>query len=774
MKKNVSKNWYKFLSEAVQKQLNEISKEELEKTKVEKYLLDKEEKYAKGRGGDVSKEPLEPIFEGKKRFAIPFGSKNDMSPNDKALLFYISKVREQGWTVDLNEPFGYATKVVEKEFKGKKFIDKKRVKIGPLIMALSPAAADFWQKNNKFYTTKENELYFASNYMIVFSRVPIDLLRMSDHDGWSSCHSPSGNNRQEGAYFRCAVEEAVTGGAIAYIVNTKELEGIDLEQDEVFKDVAREVGGATPLSRLRIRRFINRAGDDTFELGVPEIRVYGQDFPGFYQAVARVVMDKQKGEVKKIKEAYGTNQLDLDDWTLFGGTYEDSSGWTLFTEFFGQEFKFVGDPRKNPSFVERQNATEQVNTLVKNHNQNATFTEVYAEIDYEENELTINFGGSITFRKDFGPKANEVFQKLKKLNYAQEVEIGDLLDNYYSSKVFGVVLFDDRFNKTYDFELDGQNIEISIGITPEQMYTVGDLEALIRQLRLFEYSGNLEKLADAFVFVLQQINILEDTIKAKVEAIKGTLQNFSRDYPMLKEDSIISKSNPVLIANYDSFLKEFYDKLKDVPAYNVKEISSNQIYEMFDKGIMSKLISTLYRIRIKENLRDLFMTTTEEDDIYSKDLPAGYGHLQQQQSLFNKPVENKKRPGILTRNIDIGIGPGFDITGKKFEMIVFVNLKGKKEEDVDKYLQYLKFIDRMMPRIRDIVFDLYRKHVDELFEGMTKRIESGRLPFEQIVTKYPESFDFTQNNSQVSGRSNVQESKEKLFKLDGSTWRMRR
>lgn len=773
MKKNVSKNWYKFLSESVQKQLNEISKEELEKTKVEKYLLDKEEKYAQGKGGDVSKEPLEPIFEGKKRFAIPFGSKTDMSPNDRALLFYISKIREQGWTVDLNEPFGYATKIVEKEFKGQKFVDKKRVKIGPLIMAISPAAAEFWQKNNKFYTTKENELYFASNYMIVFSRVPIDLLRMSDHDKWSSCHSPPGRSGG-GAYFRCAVEESITGGAIAYIVKTEELEGIDLERDEVFKDVEREIGGANPLSRLRIRRFINRYGDDTFELGVPEIRVYGQDFPGFYQAVARVVMDKQKGEIKKIKEAYGINKLDLDDWTLFGGTYEDSSGWALFTEFFGQEFEFVGDPKKNPSFVERQNAIEQANAFVKNHNENATFTEVYAEVDYEENELTINFGGSITFRKDFGPKANEVFQKLKKLNYTQEVEISDLLDSYYSSKVFGVVIFDDRFNKTYDFELDGQNIEISIGLTPEQMFTMVDLEAFIRQLRSFEYSGNVEKLVNAFVFVLQQINILEDTIKAKVEAIKGTLQNFSRDYPKLEANNIISKSEPVLIANYDSFVKEFYDKLKDVPAYNVKEISPNVIYEMFDKGIMSKLISTLYRMRIKENLRDLFMSTSEEDDIYSIDLPAGYGHLQQQQSLFNKPVENKKRPGILTRNIDIGIGPGFDITGKKFEMIVFVNLAGKKEEDVDKYLQYLKFIDRMMPRIRDIVFDLYRKHVDELFEGMTKRIQSGRLPFEQIVTKYPESFDFTQNVPQVSDRRNVQENKGKIFKLDGSTWRIQK
>ena len=70
---------------------------------------------------------------------------------DRALLRYIEDLRRQGWEINLNEPFGYATKYYESKVGDKVYQNKKRVKIGPLIMGLGTHAAEFWQKNNKFY-----------------------------------------------------------------------------------------------------------------------------------------------------------------------------------------------------------------------------------------------------------------------------------------------------------------------------------------------------------------------------------------------------------------------------------------------------------------------------------------------------------------------------------------------------------------------------------------------------------------------------------------------
>ena len=77
--------WYKFLSEAVEKKsLQEITKYQLENTKLEKYLKNKDS------------DQLEAIFEGKKRIAIPFESDGaNLSRTDRQLLDYIKQLRQE-------------------------------------------------------------------------------------------------------------------------------------------------------------------------------------------------------------------------------------------------------------------------------------------------------------------------------------------------------------------------------------------------------------------------------------------------------------------------------------------------------------------------------------------------------------------------------------------------------------------------------------------------------------------------------------------------------
>ena len=72
----------------------------------------------------------------------------------------------------------------------------------------------------------EKRRYGGETKAIVYSRAPIDVLRMSDHPMISSCHS------QGGGFFQCAVQEAIRGGAIAYSVNQEDIQKI-IDEDRL-------------------------------------------------------------------------------------------------------------------------------------------------------------------------------------------------------------------------------------------------------------------------------------------------------------------------------------------------------------------------------------------------------------------------------------------------------------------------------------------------------------------------------------------------------------
>ena len=177
-----------------------------------------------------------------------------------------------------------------------------------------------WYAN---YGTNLGELEQSKIYSIVISRHPVDVLRMSDMGNIESCHS------QGGQYFNCAVQEAKTGGPIAYLVKTKFLEDVDLEADDLFADDDREVVGIVPSARLRIRRYISN--EEVGELAVPETRIYGKGVEGFYDSVKSFFLEAQP-EINfdtLYKDFVGKNYVKT------GGTYADSSDASLFNQMWG-------------------------------------------------------------------------------------------------------------------------------------------------------------------------------------------------------------------------------------------------------------------------------------------------------------------------------------------------------------------------------------------------------------------------------------------------------
>ena len=212
-------------------------------------------------------------------------------------------------------------------------------------------------------------------YSIIITRHPIDILRMSDFDEIESCHSPP--PRGGGSeYYKCAVAEAHGHGALAYVVNTEDLEekfGVNkkslqkiedmdqFQEDEIFLDDARDTGLVTPLNRLRLRQIryyptedaaIDAARSDLgnpniggTELAVPEDRIYGfPKIPGFREAVVNWANTSQN---KSIESIPGVSQGDIlgTRIVMFGGSYEDTGMRHLLKDLTG--LVVMGGIRKN-------------------------------------------------------------------------------------------------------------------------------------------------------------------------------------------------------------------------------------------------------------------------------------------------------------------------------------------------------------------------------------------------------------------------------------------
>ena len=215
----------------------------------------------------------------------------------------------------------------------------------------------YWQENAG-YIKKEIDSLETDQYSIIITRHPIDVLRMSDFDSISSCHSPPSRSHSEGEYYKCAVAEAHGHGAIAYVVETadllattdsgdlKEAEG-KIQDGELFADDAR-IGNhphhenLEPVSRLRIRqvRYYSRDESertvDGVEVAIPETRVYGKGIPGLPDRItdwAKENQEEQLANMPRTPDGY----LDLSSFTRFGGDYEDNNINVLIKDFTGED-----------------------------------------------------------------------------------------------------------------------------------------------------------------------------------------------------------------------------------------------------------------------------------------------------------------------------------------------------------------------------------------------------------------------------------------------------
>ena len=205
-----------------------------------------------------------------------------------------------------------------------------------------PILAKYWQENAGYIKKNIGELT-NDKYSIILTRDPVDVMRMSDFDKITSCHSPPSRGSTQGSYYKCAVAEAHGHGAIAYVVETEHLlhdtntSNIDsaeqeIQEGEIFHDDSRNAdsGYLTPVSRGRLRqvRYYDtdspKRYDEGTEVAVPEKRVYGANIPGFMERVIAWARENQQEVIENMPKEDG--KINLDRFMIFGGSYEDTAG----------------------------------------------------------------------------------------------------------------------------------------------------------------------------------------------------------------------------------------------------------------------------------------------------------------------------------------------------------------------------------------------------------------------------------------------------------------
>ena len=324
------------------------------------------------------------IFKDKLRILVPLDSNEETQELTKLL-------EDLGYTVNYEDLVD--KKIVYKKIKTKEGEKSRPEKVGKVLQSAisfktpfsnkAEELLDWWQKNSSHLKNTQ------TGASIIISRSPIDLVRMSDHDNITSCHNP------KRSHFKCAKQEARTGGAIAYVVKNSDLVGVDIQKPELFKDKDRKIDGIVPLERLRLRRF----NKGEIDLLLPELSTYGTSHIGFYDAVKNWAKSAQSNNIEKMNP-----EEDYDKFDLKGGTYQDTDASKIWGEFFDK--KFTGEKDSKDEKEERKDSTsgddldEDAGRQIGEHSASWKHFHVYHDVtdDYDgEGGAYLSYSASVSF-----------------------------------------------------------------------------------------------------------------------------------------------------------------------------------------------------------------------------------------------------------------------------------------------------------------------------------------------------------------------------------------
>lgn len=347
------------------------------------------------------KSDFKDIFGNKSRIVIPL--------ENKIANEFIDNLEKLGLTdIDIKKGTG--------KFK------EREVQISKFLSRLNKNQMLDWYSKNKVALTKESE------FSIIISINPIDIIRMSDHKGISSCHAPGRD------WFHCSIQEAKTGGAMAYLVKTEDLNKIkNLNDKEIFQDNDRGIQGIEPLSRIKIRRF----DDEQNSYLVPMKKEYGLKNDDFFQTLKTYLLEKQKDKIKDI---------DFKKITLRGGSYSDEGHYPndMWSYFLDRKITSIPTASKDRSNKE---ANLMQNILDRAH---AELEHSFLYAEYDGNYLSFTSSIEIEIDKNLineNKFKNNQDDVEKDINKVINLRIGDIV---IQEKNLEIVVNTDQYNPTVE------------------------------------------------------------------------------------------------------------------------------------------------------------------------------------------------------------------------------------------------------------------------------------------------------------------------------------
>jgi hypothetical protein len=302
----------------------------------------------------------------------------------------------------------------------------------------------------------------GNEHSIIISRSPIDILRMGDlHVGSRHCHA------EGGGYFHCAIEEATSGGPIAIVVQTEDVEKLsdeDLQELEVFEDKDRGIQGLKAITRLRIRRYkIKDSGDN---IALPETRIYGKQFPGLYETVNNFIKNRQNLDVEDIKNHYDNKNI-----VRLGGSYQDSSDSSLFSSSFNTEFKFHNLEYDGSNV---NNRIQQFEEELEYFQNSYDFTHCNAGYDVDESEDYVYFSAYGSLKVDLG-------------DYELSDDFPEMEDRYEITQVMDYKKIPPDFKGNAKlFERYNSFLKLFFNLEPSNMY-----HGILTGIREDDYSNSI-------------------------------------------------------------------------------------------------------------------------------------------------------------------------------------------------------------------------------------------------------------------------------------------
>ena len=649
--------------------LIEISKKELESLDLERSLH------------------FDKIFKDKLRILIPLES-------DRGLNYLIKAFEENGYVVDYEDLVD--KKIVYKPVTTQQGTKNRPEKVGGILQSWIKNAKhpenleeykkllDWWQKNSG--NLKNNEVGSS----IIVSRSPIDLVRMSDHDGITSCHSPSGS------YFKCARQEAKTGGAVAYVVKNSDIKGLDLQKPEIFEDKQRKVSGIVPLERIRLRRFTN----GSLDLLLPELRTYGIKNVGFLDAVSKWAQTSQKDAIDQIDP-----EKDYAKFDLAGGSYQDTKADKIWSTFFSKQV--IGSKQSihadDEDEDDNDNLEQRAERQLEEHQ--ASWKNVHVSLDFYDDILSYSawVGFQIPvklFEVDLGDR--KVWREVKEV-------IENAIDIYSIESM--------------EVQQEGRNYQFSFSFYEEDSY---ERDQLVRFEHFLDYVDSVDSGFEDHVNKVYTALIDKGYLKSVIDKIEFDNFNMERD-----EDGTTISSEPEKIGY-----------LKDYPiAAGSGYYGSSSVFERNGKIYLSKLTSeihsqiqalNLFPFKISEKEMKIFMQagmtqgrdnptkatsgTSEKQGQPPIYFLTGWAYFEFSKSLGNNMVSDTnsiKRLRNFDKNWDFYIGK----LAKVFDMFI--------KRDMQAFAQ-------MHPNIRDV------EHDNDWGTKLSNFRSQNKLPQQKLPSKpYP-------------------------------------